>query len=103
MPPIRVLVADDSTTVRKRLIEVLSADAALQVVAEAADGRTATELCQRLRPDVMTMDVMMPVMDGVRATEYIMAQLPYFHSGGFFFESSRRDAADLRRAGGRCD
>jgi two-component system chemotaxis response regulator CheB len=76
MPPIRVLVADDSITVRKRLIEVLSADAALQVIAEAANGRTATEMCQRLRPDVMTMDVMMPVMDGVSATEYIMANCP---------------------------
>ena len=76
MPPIRVLVADDSITVRKRLIAVLSADPALQVIAEAADGRTATEMCRRLRPDVMTMDVMMPVMDGVSATEYIMANCP---------------------------
>jgi len=76
MPPIRVLVADDSITVRKRLIAVLSADPALEVIAEAADGRTATEMCRRLRPDVMTMDVMMPVMDGVTATEYIMANCP---------------------------
>ena len=76
MPPIRVLVADDSITVRKRLIAVLSADPALEVIAEAADGRIATEMCRRLRPDVMTMDVMMPVMDGVSATEYIMANCP---------------------------
>jgi two-component system, chemotaxis family, protein-glutamate methylesterase/glutaminase len=76
MPALRVLVADDSITVRKRLIAVLSADAGLEVIAEAADGRSATELCQRLRPDVMTMDVMMPVMDGVSATEYIMANCP---------------------------
>jgi two-component system, chemotaxis family, protein-glutamate methylesterase/glutaminase len=76
MPPIRVLVADDSITVRKRIIAVLSADPELEVIAEAADGRTATEMCRRLRPDVMTMDVMMPVMDGVSATEYIMANCP---------------------------
>jgi two-component system, chemotaxis family, protein-glutamate methylesterase/glutaminase len=76
MPPIRVLVADDSITVRKRMIAVLSADPELEVIAEAADGRTATEMCRRLRPDVMTMDVMMPVMDGVSATEYIMANCP---------------------------
>jgi two-component system chemotaxis response regulator CheB len=76
MPTIRVLVADDSMTVRKRLVEALSTDPALEVIAEAADGRTAAELCQRLRPDVMTMDVMMPVMDGVTATEYIMAHCP---------------------------
>jgi two-component system chemotaxis response regulator CheB len=76
MATIRVLVADDSMTVRRRLIEALSTDAALEVIAEAADGQTAAELCQRLRPDVMTMDVMMPVMDGVTATEYIMAHCP---------------------------
>jgi two-component system, chemotaxis family, protein-glutamate methylesterase/glutaminase len=73
---IRVLVADDSMTVRKRLIQTLSTDPALEVIAEARDGRTATELCRRLRPDVITMDVMMPVMDGVTATEYIMANCP---------------------------
>jgi two-component system chemotaxis response regulator CheB len=76
MATIRVLVADDSMTVRRRLIEALSTDVALEVIAEAADGQTAAELCQRLRPDVMTMDVMMPVMDGVTATEYIMAHCP---------------------------
>src|ERR1700722_6201298 len=73
MGTIRVLVADDSMTVRKRLIQTLSTDPALEVIAEARDGRTATELCRRLRPDVITMDVMMPVMDGVAATQYIMA------------------------------
>ena len=76
MATIRVLVADDSITVRKRLIQTLSTDPALEVIAEASDGRSATELCQRLRPDVITMDVMMPVMDGVTATEYIMANCP---------------------------
>jgi len=76
MGTIRVLVADDSLTVRKRMIQTLSTDPALEVIAEARDGRTATELCQRLRPDVITMDVMMPVMDGVTATEYIMANCP---------------------------
>jgi two-component system chemotaxis response regulator CheB len=64
MATIRVLVADDSMTVRKRLIEALSTHPALEVIAEAADGRSAAELCQRLRPNVVTMDVMMPVMDG---------------------------------------
>lgn len=76
MGTIRVLVADDSITVRKRLIQTLSTDPALEVIAEAGDGRTATELCRRMRPDVITMDVMMPVMDGVTATEYIMANCP---------------------------
>jgi len=76
MATIRVLVADDSMTVRRRLCQALSTDSAIQVVAEASDGQTATALCCQLRPDVVTMDVMMPVMDGVTATEYIMASCP---------------------------
>ena len=76
MATIQVLVADDSMTVRRRMFQVLSTDPAIEVVGEASDGRTATEMCQRLRPDVVTMDVMMPVMDGVTATEYIMANCP---------------------------
>jgi len=74
--PVRVLVADDSLTVRKRLVEVLASDPELEVVGEAADGREAIELCQRLRPDVVTLDMMMPVMTGLDATEHIMAYCP---------------------------
>jgi two-component system chemotaxis response regulator CheB len=74
--PIRVLVSEDSLTVRKRLVEVLSEDPELEVVGEAANGREAIELCQRLRPDVVTLDMMMPVMTGVAAAEYIMAYCP---------------------------
>jgi two-component system chemotaxis response regulator CheB len=73
---IRVLVAEDSLTVRKRLVEVLGQDPELEVVGEAADGKQAIELCQRLRPDVVTLDMMMPVMTGVAAAEYIMAYCP---------------------------
>jgi two-component system chemotaxis response regulator CheB len=74
--PIRVLVVDDSLTVRRRLVEVLEGDPELQVVGEAADGQQGIELCQRLRPDVVTMDMMMPVMTGVAAAEFIMAYCP---------------------------
>jgi two-component system chemotaxis response regulator CheB len=74
--PIRVLVVEDSLTVRKRLVEVLSSDPELAVVGEAEDGRRGIELCQRIRPDVVTLDMMMPVMTGVAAAEYIMAYCP---------------------------
>lgn len=76
MARIRVLVADDSVTVRERLREVLAADPDIDVVGAAADGREATELCEALRPDVVTMDLMMPVMSGLAATEHIMAFCP---------------------------
>ncbi|HEX3596714.1 MAG TPA: chemotaxis-specific protein-glutamate methyltransferase CheB [Polyangiaceae bacterium] len=76
MKKLRVLVGEDSLTVRKRLIEILEADGELEVVGEAADGKRAIELCQQLRPDVVTLDMMMPVMSGLAATEYIMAYCP---------------------------
>ena len=76
MNKIRVLVVEDSLTVRKYLVECLQSDPDLCVVAEAEDGKQAIELCERLRPDVVTLDMMLPVMTGLSATEYIMAYCP---------------------------
>jgi two-component system chemotaxis response regulator CheB len=76
MATIRVLVVEDSLTVRRRLCDVLATDPALKVIGEAADGKQAIESCHRLRPDVVTMDMMLPVMSGLGATEYIMAHCP---------------------------
>jgi two-component system, chemotaxis family, protein-glutamate methylesterase/glutaminase len=72
----RVLVVEDSVTVRARLLEVIASDPSLEVVGEAGDGRTAIQLCERLRPDVVTLDMMLPVMTGLSATEFIMAHFP---------------------------
>jgi two-component system chemotaxis response regulator CheB len=72
----RVLVVDDSATVRGHLTAVLSTDPQLDVVAETGDGAQAVELCQRLRPDVITMDMVLPGMSGLVATEHIMAHCP---------------------------
>src|SRR5580704_14847349 len=76
MTPIRVLVVDDSVTVRKRIVEVLTGDPEIAVVAEADDGKQAIDLCERLRPDAITLHMMLPVMSGLAATEYIMAHFP---------------------------
>lgn len=72
----KVLVVEDSVTVRKRLVEVLEADTEIHVVGEAEDGKTAIELAQSLRPDVITLDMMLPVMTGLAVTEYVMAYCP---------------------------
>lgn len=72
----RVLVVEDSPTVRARLCEVLRTDPDLEVVGEAEDGKQAIELCGQLRPDVITMDMMLPLMTGLAATEYVMAHFP---------------------------
>jgi two-component system, chemotaxis family, protein-glutamate methylesterase/glutaminase len=72
----RVLVVEDSPTVRQRLLEIVRSDPTLELVGEAGDGRTAIEICERTRPDVITMDMMLPVMSGLAATEYIMAHCP---------------------------
>src|SRR5258708_5433695 len=76
MGTVRVLVVEDSLTVRKRLVEVLCSDPQMEVVGEAGDGKTGIELCQKLRPDIVTLDLMLPVMSGLAATEYIMAYCP---------------------------
>jgi two-component system chemotaxis response regulator CheB len=73
---LRVLVVEDSLTVRRRLCDALTADPQLEVVGEAENGQRAIELCQALRPDVMTLDMHLPIMTGLSATEYIMAHCP---------------------------
>jgi len=76
MSRLRVLIVDDSLTVRRRLADGFAFDTSCEVVGEAADGQQAFEQCQRLRPDVVTMDLVMPKVDGLRATELIMGHCP---------------------------
>ncbi len=74
--PIRVLIADDHAVVRKGLRGFLELDADLKIVGEAADGEAALRMAQDSRPDVVLMDLLMPVMDGVAATSAIRRELP---------------------------
>jgi DNA-binding NarL/FixJ family response regulator len=73
---IRILLADDQTNVRKGLRMRLDVEPGLVVVGEAADGQSALTLARDLAPDVVLMDVEMPGMDGIAATEQLAAELP---------------------------
>lgn len=76
MKRVRVLVVDDSATSRLLLVEILRADEAIEVVGQAADGLEALEMVKRLSPDIVTMDVQMPRLDGFAATKRIMVEAP---------------------------
>jgi two-component system, chemotaxis family, protein-glutamate methylesterase/glutaminase len=73
---LRVLVVEDSLTIRRRLVEVLGSAEDFEVVAEASNGSQAIDLCAQHRPDVVTMDMMLPGITGLGATEHIMAHFP---------------------------
>lgn len=73
---IRVLIADDHSVVRQGLKMFLGLDPELTVVGEATDGAEAVRLAKELRPDVVVMDLLMPVMDGIAATKTIRQELP---------------------------
>lgn len=73
---IRVLIVDDSPTQRYLIRAILESDPELQVVGEARDGKEAIKLCQQLQPDIITMDIRMPRMDGYQAVRRIMAEWP---------------------------
>lgn len=73
---IRVLVVDDSSFFRRRVSEILNASGELDVVGTAEDGEAAIEQAKKLKPDVITMDIEMPVLDGISAVRRIMAECP---------------------------
>ena len=73
---IRVLVVDDSAFVRRAIIRIFEQNTEIQIVDVASDGEMALDLIKKLRPDVVTLDVQMPVLDGIAALERIMKECP---------------------------
>lgn len=92
---IRVLLVDDITETRENLKRLLQFDAAIEVVGEARGGYEAIELAARLKPDVIVMDINMPDMDGIQATEGIRKKVPYCQ---VIILSVQNDLQYMRRA-----
>jgi len=74
--PIKVLIVDDIAETRENLRKLLSFDGGFVVIGEAANGMEAVALTKRLRPDIVLMDINMPVMDGIEATRIITVEAP---------------------------
>jgi len=87
---IRVLVVDDSRFFRRRVTEMLESDPQIKVIGCAENGEQAVQMAKRLRPDIITMDVEMPIMDGITATRKIMASRP---TGILMFSSLTTEGA----------
>jgi DNA-binding NarL/FixJ family response regulator len=73
---LRVLVVDDSDVVRRAICKILSAHAEIEVVCEAANGRDAVRLAKEQRPDLVLMDISMPILSGFEATRLIKHEFP---------------------------
>ncbi|MEV5728707.1 MULTISPECIES: response regulator transcription factor [Streptomyces] len=107
--PVRVVLADDERMVRTALRAILAAEPDLEVVGEAATGAEAVSVVRELRPDVVLMDVRMPGIDGIRATEQILATVAVpprivvvttFENDSYVYDALRAGAAGflLKRA-----
>ncbi|WP_312018645.1 response regulator transcription factor [Streptomyces sp. I05A-00742] len=108
--PLRIVVADDERMVRTALCSILNAEPDLEVVGEATTGAEALSVTRSLRPDIVLMDVRMPQVDGIRATEQILSAMDEppriivvttFENDSYVYDALRAGASGflLKRAG----
>jgi PAS domain S-box-containing protein len=99
LPRYRVILADDHSMVRQGLVRVFCDEEDFEVVGEAANGKEALELARELDPDIIVMDLQMPVMSGLEATRLIRKELPGVQVIGLSMDSGKESRRSLRRAG----
>ena len=95
----RILVVDDHTLVREGLVRMQSGEPDIDIVGEAWDGKLAVELARELRPDLVLMDISMPVMDGIEATRRICAACPTVRVIGLSMFTNGEQARPMLEAG----
>jgi PAS domain S-box-containing protein len=95
----RVLLVDDHTVIRQGLIKLLNAQSNIKVVGEAANGQEAIEQTRIIKPDLILMDISMPVMDGIEATRRIKAEFPYVRVIGLSMHMDEQSAKSMQYAG----
>ncbi len=95
----RILVVDDHAVVRQGLIRMLQEEPDIEVVGDASNGQIAIERTRELKPDVVLMDVSMPVMNGVEATRAIHAEWPAVRVVGLSMFAASEQEEMMRQAG----
>ena len=97
--PLRVLICDDHTIVREGLRSLIEREDDLSVIAEAANGRQAVDMTLQLKPDLVVMDISMPVINGITATRMIKEQNPQQKVLALSMETDRRFVVEVLKSG----
>ena len=101
MKRIRILLADDHAVVRQGFKMILNAQADMEIVGEAGNGRQAVELAEQLRPDVVVMDVAMPELNGIEATRRLASSVPHARVVALSMHKDSVYVREILRAGAR--